>query len=88
MYLAKLEEEANYFTVTDTNDSDTDICTCHTCIVSCPFVRLQVQVLTVQIFQINRFKVVKVTTTINTVKSFGKFMKLFNNSLEITFLIN
>ena len=33
MYLAKLEEEANYFTVSE-NEPETDICTCHTCIVS------------------------------------------------------
>ena len=36
MYLAKMEEEANYFTVTDADasDNDPDICTCQTCIVS------------------------------------------------------
>ena len=36
MYLAKMEEEANYFTVTenDAPDNDADICTCQTCIVS------------------------------------------------------
>ena len=35
LYWAKLEEEANYFSVGDTaEDEDTDICTCHTCIVS------------------------------------------------------
>ena len=36
MYLAKMEEEANYFTVTDVDasESDADICTCQTCIVS------------------------------------------------------
>ena len=34
LYLAKLEEEANYFSVGDSVESDTDICTCHTCIVS------------------------------------------------------
>ena len=34
LYLSKLEEEANYFSVTDTSDTDNDICTCHTCIVS------------------------------------------------------
>jgi len=36
MYLAKMEEEANYFTVTenDAPDNDADICTCQTCIAS------------------------------------------------------
>ena len=36
MYLAKMEEEANYFTVTENDalDNDADICTCQTCIVS------------------------------------------------------
>ena len=37
--LTKLEEEANYFSVGDTVEPDTDICTCHTCIVS--IMRLQ-----------------------------------------------
>ena len=39
LYMAKLEEEANYFSVGDSVESDTDICTCHTCIVS--IMRLQ-----------------------------------------------
>ena len=34
LYLAKLEEEANYFSVGDSVEPDSDICTCHTCIVS------------------------------------------------------
>ena len=34
LYLAKLEEEANYFSVEDSVEPDNDICTCHTCIVS------------------------------------------------------
>ena len=34
LYMAKLEEEANYFSVGDSVEPDTDICTCHTCIVS------------------------------------------------------
>ena len=33
LYLAKLEEEANYFSVSD-REEEPDICTCHTCIVS------------------------------------------------------
>ena len=33
LYLAKLEEEANYFSVSDSSE-ETDICTCQTCIVS------------------------------------------------------
>ena len=32
MYLNKLDEEANYFTVKE--EEDEDICTCYTCIVS------------------------------------------------------
>ena len=34
LYLTKLEEEANYFSVGDSVEPDNDICTCHTCIVS------------------------------------------------------
>ena len=34
LYLAKLEEEANYFSVEDSVEPDNDICTCDTCIVS------------------------------------------------------
>ena len=34
LYLAKLEEEANYFSVEDSVEPDNDICTCRTCIVS------------------------------------------------------
>ena len=33
LYLAKLEEEANYFSVSD-REEEPDICTCHTCVVS------------------------------------------------------
>ena len=33
LYLAKLEEEANYFSVSD-REEEPDLCTCHTCIVS------------------------------------------------------
>ena len=33
LYLAKLEEEANYFSVSE-REEEPDICTCHTCIVS------------------------------------------------------
>jgi hypothetical protein len=33
MYLNKLDEEANYFTVGD-EEADADICTCTTCVVS------------------------------------------------------
>ena len=32
LYLAKLEEEANYFSVSE-REEEPDICTCHTCIV-------------------------------------------------------
>ena len=32
MYFNKMEEEANYFTVTE--EEEEEICTCHTCIVS------------------------------------------------------
>ena len=34
LYWAKLEEEANYFSVGDHGEAEPDICTCHTCIVS------------------------------------------------------
>ena len=35
LYLAKLEEEANYFSVGEPGaEAEPDICTCHTCIVS------------------------------------------------------
>ena len=34
LYLTKLEEEANYFSVGESVEPDNDICTCHTCIVS------------------------------------------------------
>ena len=33
LYLAKLEEEANYFSVSDSSE-ETELCTCQTCIVS------------------------------------------------------
>ena len=34
LYWAKLEEEANYFSVGDHGEAEPDICPCHTCIVS------------------------------------------------------
>ena len=37
MYLNKLDEEANYFTVKE--EEEEDICTCSTCIVSSLIVR-------------------------------------------------
>ena len=33
LYLAKLEEEANYFSVSESSE-ETELCTCQTCIVS------------------------------------------------------
>ena len=37
LYLAKLDDEANYFTVGDNYEQDKEeICTCQTCIVSTP----------------------------------------------------
>ena len=42
LYLAKLEEEANYFSVGDSaGEADSDICTCHTCIVSMLYAMLE-----------------------------------------------
>ena len=38
LYLNKLEEEANYFSVSDNSD-EPDICTCNTCIVRTGLVR-------------------------------------------------
>ena len=48
LYLAKLEEEANYFSVSD-REEELDICTCHTCIVSNNNLRCGIAMITLSV---------------------------------------